>query len=146
MMHDLFNDKADEFVRDLVSAFPTIAEFRQLKSALTLLRSVDPKRPQIIFDSAVLTRYRDTILARDDAAFQNIQLQELSDPEQRNAWLPFVDRLKGMWGALSRDDRDAVWKHFFVLLTVSDRIKKTAVDRVSSSSSSASSRVASVRV
>lgn len=125
-MHDFFNEKADEFARDLVRAFPQVQEFRQLKSAITLLMNVDPKKPQQIFDTAVLTRYRDTIMSKDDEAFQNISLEELEDESQRNAWLPFVDRLKSMWSSLGETDREAVWKHFFVLLKISDRIKSSA--------------------
>lgn len=121
-LYDLFNDKAEDFARDLVRAYPDINEFRQLKSAITMLRNVDPKKPRTVFEAAVLTKYRTAIVNRDDSALMSNQIENLvEDEQQRNAWLPFVEKIKDMWQHLTDMNRDAVWKHFQVLLAISDK-------------------------
>ena len=118
--HDLFNEKVDEFFKDLISAFPHLQEFISMKSCFTLVRNVDPKSPQTIFKNYVLHKYRDAILSKDEAFFMDTQTFEMWS-SRKEYWGDFINHLKSIWKTLSKEEQETIWRYFHVLVVLSDK-------------------------
>jgi hypothetical protein len=120
----LFNQKAEEFCKDLVSSFPEVNEFKQLKSAMLLLKNLDEKKPRDIFSKFITLQVREKIMSRDESFFLTTEIQNhIVDMEQINTsdWDSIVNLLRSLWMGLSDDNKDVIWKYFQVLITVSDK-------------------------
>jgi hypothetical protein len=122
----LFNKHADEFCRDLVSTFPEVSEFKQLKSALLLVKNLDERKPQEVFVKFLTQDIRNSILTKDEAFFLTevhnhkhiIKHVEEVDGSQ---WDGIVDMLRELWGTLDESNKDVIWKYFHVLVAISDK-------------------------
>lgn len=117
---NLFNDKADEFFKDLINSFPNIADFRKFKSGLMMLRNVNPKMPQQVFHKYVISKYKDAMLIRDESVFLNNTYDEVEGKEKEQ-WLQFIDQIKSIWKTLDDNNKDVVWKYFNVLIVLSEK-------------------------
>jgi len=121
MYYELFSDKADEFLKELVDNFPDFStEFKRIKTGMMMLRNVDPKAPQRIFNEYVLNKYRDAILKKDESVFlEETQFDIYSN--RKEYWLEFIDNLKLIWKNLSPDNKEIIWKYFHVLVVLTDK-------------------------
>lgn len=117
----LFNTKADEFCRDLVSTFPEVSEFKQLKSGLLLLKNVDEKKPREFFHNFVSSNYRQHILDRDESFFLNEMQHQAHAGIDSSQWHNVICLLRGLWGNLSDENKDTIWKYFQVLIALDDK-------------------------
>jgi hypothetical protein len=120
MFYDLFNEKVEEFFRDLIVAFPHIQEFKKFKSGLTMLKNVDPKGPEHIFKAYVLNKYKDALLNKDESVFLNEEQYEVYSSRKEH-WLEFIDHLKTIWRTLDNDNKEVIWNYFHVLLVLSEK-------------------------
>jgi hypothetical protein len=120
MFYDLFNDKVDEFFKDLITAFPHIQEFKKFKSGLTMLRNIDPKTPQSIFNSYVLSKYKEALLNKNECVFLDEQEFEVYST-RKEYWLEFINQLKSIWTTLDDENKQVIWKYFHVLIVLSDK-------------------------
>lgn len=119
----LFNQKAEEFCKDLASTFPEVNEFKQLKSAMLLLKNLDEKKPREIFHKFMTQQFKDCIMSRDENFFMNdvhIHVVQV-DGIDTSQWENIVNLLRSLWIGLSDDNKDVIWKYFQVLITVSDK-------------------------
>lgn len=122
----LFNKHADEFCKDLVVTFPEVSEFKQLKSALLLVKNLDERKPQEVFAKFLTQDIRDNILRKDETFFMTevhnhkhiIKHVEEVDASQ---WDAIVDMLRELWGTLDESNKDVIWKYFHVLVAISDK-------------------------
>lgn len=122
----LFNKNAEDFCRDLVTTFPEVAEFKQLKTALLLIKNLDERKPRQFFVKFLTNDIRPRILSRDETFFMTevhhhkhiVQDVEGVDESQ---WDAIVDMLRDLWGGLESDNKEAIWKYFQVLIALSDK-------------------------
>jgi len=118
--YELFNEKLDEFFKDLIVSFPDITEFKRFKSGLNLLRNVDPKSPQTIFNNFVATKFKNAILSKDDSFFlDNNDFGIVST--RKDYWIEFIEQLKILWKTIDIDNKDIIWKYLHVLYVLSDK-------------------------
>lgn len=116
-----FNETADEFCKDLVSTFPEVKEFKQLKSGLLLLKNVNEKQPRELFHKFVAEHFHKEIVAKDDSFFLNeLHNHELLKGET-SQWQNVLTLLRALWTGLSEVNKNNIWKYFQVLLALNDR-------------------------
>lgn len=121
---EAFNDKCDEFCRDIISSFPNIEQFKHIKTGLNLIKNIDMKMPQRIFHNNIYnTHYREYILTKNEEFFLtnddfNIQY---STNDKKQYWDEFIDNIRKVWKTLSTGDKDIVWKYFHILVVLSEK-------------------------
>lgn len=118
--YEHFNDAADEFFKDLIRSFPEVTEFQRFKSAMTMLRNLDPKMPRNLFVDYFLFKYRDAVLKKDETVFLEEQNYEIVS-QRKEYWNDFINHIKGVWKTLDEDSKKVIWKYFHVLIILSDK-------------------------
>lgn len=122
----LFNTKAEEFCKDLVSSFPEVNEFKRLKTALLLLTNVDEKKPHEIFGKFMNEHFREKILKKDESFFMNefhehTHVMQHIPGADESQWDRIVELLRSLWSGLNNDNKEIIWKYFHVLIAVHDK-------------------------
>lgn len=112
----MFNRKIDEFVNDLIVAFPEINDFKVFKSMLELTIYMDPTAPQRMFNDTVAKKYTEKILDYNESFF----LEEASYDENYTD-INLVNKLKGVWKSLDTHNKSIIWKYLHVLLQLNRR-------------------------
>lgn len=118
---NLFNEKAEEFCKDLVTTFPEVAEFRKLKSSLLLLKNVDERKPREFFNKYVGAQFKQQILAKDETFFINEVQNHVQGGLDNSQWQSVISLIHDLWGTLSNDNRENIWKYFQVLIAINDK-------------------------
>jgi protein gp37 len=119
----IFNQKAEEFCKDLVSTFPEVNEFKQLKAGMLLLKNLDEKKPREVFSQFMTNQFRESIMGRHESFFMNEVHEHVVqiDGVDSSQWENIVNLLRTLWVGLSEDNKDVIWKYFQVLIAVSDK-------------------------
>jgi NurA-like 5'-3' nuclease len=119
----LFNQKAEEFCKDLVLTFPEVNEFKQLKSGMLLMKNLDEKKPREVFSTFMTQQFRESIMGRHDSFFMNEAHEHIVqiDGLDNSQWENVINLLRSLWVTLSDDNKDVIWKYFQVLIAVSDK-------------------------
>jgi hypothetical protein len=119
----LFNQKAEEFCKDLVSTFPEVNEFKQLKAGMLLLKNLDEKKPREVFSQFMTNQFRESIMGRHESFFMNEVHEHVVqiDGVDISQWENIINLLRTLWVGLSEDNKDVIWKYFQVLIAVSDK-------------------------
>lgn len=117
----LFNDKAEEFCKDLVIAFPEVAEFKKLKSGLLLLKNVDERKPREIFNSYVGANFKQQILTKDESFFVNEVQNHVQGGIDTSQWQKVISLIHDLWATLSNENKENIWKYFQVLIAINDK-------------------------
>lgn len=115
-----FNETAEQFCKDLVSTFPEVNEFKQLKSGLMLLKNVNEKQPRELFQKYVASHFKDQIMSKDEHFIMDLHNHEVLSGEV-SQWDTILDLLRPMWSTLSQDNKETIWKYFQVLIAINDR-------------------------
>lgn len=120
---NVFNQKAEEFCRDLVSTFPEVSDFKQLKIALTLLKNLDEKKPREMFNMFVTDELKTYILQRNETFFLNDFKDHMpsSAPVDASEWDRVIDLIRSLWSGLDAANKDVIWKYFQVLIALNDK-------------------------
>lgn len=116
---DLFNSKAEEFIKELTASFPDIKQFQTFRSGFNLLKNLDSKKPQGIFNTYVYTEYKDYILQRNEDFFLHNEVEITST--RKDQWLEFIANIRTIWRTLDEDNKDVIWKYFQVLVTLNEK-------------------------
>jgi len=124
MFYELFNEKLDEFFKDIIVTFPDIVEFKRFKSGLTMLRNVDPRSPQTFFNNYVASKFKDAILSKDDSFFLDNNNDFGIVSTRKDYWVDFINQLKLLWGNISIENREVIWKYLHVLYILSEKCHK----------------------
>jgi hypothetical protein len=111
-----FNSTFQDFMQDLLTAFPNDAEFKMYQMAICGALMLNDRCIVNVFKEQVLLPYEDKILAKDEGFFLQNEYEEHSDS------IAIVEKLKGSWSSLSPADRETIWKYFHVLLKLAKRI------------------------
>lgn len=118
---NLFNDKAEEFCKDLVTTFPEVAEFKKLKSGLLLLKNVDEKKPREFFNSYVGINFKQQILSKDESFFINEVQNHVQGGIDNSQWQSVISLIHELWATLSNENKENIWKYFQVLIAINDK-------------------------
>jgi hypothetical protein len=118
---NLFNEKAEEFCKDLVTTFPDVAEFRKLKSSLLLLKNVDERKPREFFNNYVGAHFKHQILAKDESFFINEAQNRVQGGLDNSQWHNVIGLIHDLWGTLSNENKENIWKYFQVLIAINDK-------------------------
>jgi hypothetical protein len=122
----LFNSKADEFCKELVVTFPEVNEFKQLKSALLLLKNIDERKPREFFNKFLTPEIREKIIGRDETFFMNevhhhVHIVQDIQGIDHSQWEDVVALLRELWSGLNDNNKDIIWKYFQVLIAISEK-------------------------
>ena len=126
--YKLFNEKADEFFKDLINGFPVtpeyekvVSEIKTLKSGFSLLKNVDEKKPQKIFRDYVVAQYREKILNADESFFMDDNNDFGITSKRKEYWLDLINKIKLAWNNMDACNKDIIWKYFKLLVFLSDK-------------------------
>lgn len=108
----MFNNKLKEFIEDLGCVLGHVAEYKMIKSSVSLLCQIQPTQNQIVFNQYVAP-YAHFIRAKDETFFLDEQYQDVSGG--------VVTLLKGVWGTLCKSDQESIWDHMRILLILNER-------------------------
>lgn len=116
---DLFNSKVEEFLRDLSDAFPNVKQFSNFRTGFVLMKNLDDKKPQKIFNEYVYASYASQIKAKDEAFF----LQTKFDISSSRAeyWQDFIDNIRGIWQSLGEKDKETIWTYLILLVKLNEK-------------------------
>jgi hypothetical protein len=124
IFYERFNENCDEFFKDLTISYPHIDQFRQLRSGLNLIKNLDQKKPQQIFNTYVGDKFRDQILSKDEGFFLTTDKIEIMKSDNgREYWVNFISYIRQIWTTLTVENKDIIWRYFHVLLVLSDKCK-----------------------
>jgi hypothetical protein len=125
--HDLFNEKADEFMKDLINGFPhtpqfekIISEVKTLRTGFNLLKNVNANTPQRIFRDYILVTYRDKIDNKDESFFLEKEDFDIAS-SRKEYWMDFISKIKIAWASMDDANKDIIWKYFKLLVFLSDK-------------------------
>lgn len=116
---EVFNKTLIEFIDDLITTFPTLADFQTFRAATVACVLVDKATPCNIFHKTVTVPYESFIINKNEEFF----LQE--DYSNKGADSGIVDRLKLIWKDLDDANKETIWNYMRVLVTLS---KKFVID------------------
>lgn len=118
---NLFNQKAEEFCKDLVLTFPEVNEFKQLKSGLLLLKNVDEKKPREFFNNYVGVNFKQQIISKDESFFLTEVQNHVQVGMENAQWQTVIALLRHLWATLNDDNKESIWKYFQVLVAINDK-------------------------
>lgn len=128
MSYDTFNKNLEKFLADLINNFPDVKEFKQLKTAVILAKSINEKTPEKIFRKNIVNNYRNEIMAQNDQFFLNSDVYNCIDDEQfKNNNIQFTQlfqQLSTIWDKLEDFNRLTIWKWIKVLIVLSDKLNQ----------------------
>lgn len=120
----LFNEKLSEFFKDIIILFPNISEFGIFKSGLYFYIIADPssKKPQDFFNNHISSKpkYREAIKTKDESFFLNDERIEINSL-RIDYWIKFINQIKKLWSTIDEDNKEIIWKYFYVLMILSDK-------------------------
>jgi hypothetical protein len=119
--YELFNNKCFEFINDLLTSFPEFKDqFLSIKTGLNLISNLDVKSPCNIYKNHVLSKYGNAIDNTDETIF--LKEDKFYDYENKNDeeyWGSFINNIKTIWVGLNNENKEAIWKYFKLLNTLS---------------------------
>lgn len=118
---NLFNEKAEEFCKDLVTTFPEVTEFKKLKSGLLLLKNVDERKPREFFNNYVGANFKHQILNKDESFFINEVQNHVQGGIDNSQWQNVISLIHNIWATLSDDNKENIWRYFQVLIAINDK-------------------------
>lgn len=116
-----FNKAMLDFMRDLSTSFPVVEGFRRVYASTNLMATLRPTMIQAIFAKHVATPFSDKIIARDETFF--MAKDYTNDVAVVGESAEFVSMIKTIWVSLSQDDKDNIWKHMALLVTLNHMIE-----------------------
>ena len=127
--YTIFNTKITEFLNDLIRLFPDDDDFKMYKTAISLAKLADEKKPLQYYKKFVTEEYKEHIRNKNDKFFLDHDYKEiLSDSELSNDInsgdfsSQIVDRLKGYWSQISDENKEIVWNYFTLFLKISEKV------------------------
>jgi hypothetical protein len=122
IFYERFNNTSEEFFKELTVTYPSIEPFKQLRTGLNLIKNLDHKKPQKIFNSFVATKFRDYILNKDEQFFLTTDKIEIMRTDiGKEYWENFISYIRQIWSTLGTENKEVIWKYFHVLLVLSDK-------------------------
>lgn len=123
--YELFNKKSEEFIKELMDAFPYIKQFGTFKSGFNFLKTLDARKPQSVFHNYVYKEYKEPLLQKNEKFFLTNEY-DLTDAPKDDNWIDFIENIRAIWKILDAENKEAIWKHFHVLIALNEKCVNTA--------------------
>lgn len=125
-LHELFNNKLNEFLKELISTFPEDPDFKLFQTSVRVIKLANEKKPLELFNSGLTPDYKENIRSRNEKFFlDNDYSDVLSNPNLTNTDddvnNKLINKLKGYWSKLDEDNKNIVWQYFTILLKICDK-------------------------
>ena len=118
---NVFNEKFDEFIKDLIQTFPDDKDFKLCKNSFHLLKMVDNTKPVQMFKAYAL-KYQNQISIRDEQFFLNHDFKEEIESSETNLSLDILKRVKLYWIDLDAENKQIIWSYLNLLYKLNDKI------------------------
>ena len=116
----LFNEKFEEFVKDLIITFPNDKDFKLYKNSFSLLKMVDTLKPIQMFREYA-PKYRKEIVLCDESFFLNHDFKDELESDT-NLSVDILLKLKVYWKGLESDNKSIIWSYLNLLYKLNDKI------------------------
>lgn len=125
-LHELFNNKLNEFLKELISTFPEDPDFKLFQASVRVIKLANEKKPLELFNSGLTPEYKENIRSKNEKFFlDNDYSDVLSNPNLTNTDddvnNKLINKLKGYWSKLDEDNKNIVWQYFTILLKICDK-------------------------
>lgn len=117
---NLFNQKVEEFLRDLTDAFPNIKQFSNFKTGFILMKNLDDKKPQKIFHDYVFVPYARHIKEKNEQFFLETSF-DTSNSSRAEYWEDFIQNIRGIWNSLGEKDKNSIWTYLQLLVKLDEK-------------------------
>lgn len=119
---DCFNDNLRKFVSELNALYANDADLNAFNKALSLAMVVDDRKPFKLYHKLANVPYGEFLLSRDDTFFaspdfvkQLMSSDSVDTMNEGSSPSVLIDKVRSMWGDMSADNKEIVWKYFKVL-------------------------------
>jgi len=117
---DIFNQKFEEFIKDMILIYPEDKDFKLMKNSFSLLKLADDKKPFEMF-SLYGGIFEEPVKQRDEQFFLVNDYRDITVQES-NLTHDLINKLKGYWGNLSVDNKEAIWKYLEIFFKLKQTI------------------------
>lgn len=114
-----FNNKMDEFFKDLINVFPNDKDLKLAKSAFNLSKLNNVELPCKIFYKAIYN-YKDNILKKNENFFLENDYNDLVI-DDIDITSQLIQKIKDNWKSLNNKDKECVWTYLILLYRLADK-------------------------
>lgn len=114
---DAFFSQFHEFMGELIRVFPNDEDFPAYDAGVALVQRMNPGLVLSEFAKHVLP-YEEILRSRDEKFFINHTFDSL-DPD--NTMENVIQKLKGYWVGMSKQNKTAIWNYILLLLDIHKR-------------------------
>ena len=123
--HGVFNRCLNEFLVDMGAILSDLPEYSTIKNAVKVLSYADKKRSQQLFNTIVVERYRDRIMAKDEKFFMETDYADEVKMSNYAVSLNVIDLIKSVWTNLDDINKTAIWQHMHILVFLNDKCRSS---------------------
>ena len=116
----IFNNKFDEFVKDLIILYPDDKDFKMLKHSFNLMKLADDKKPFELF-ARYGEKFEKQVQTKDERFFLDHTYDDAVVNES-NFTEDLVNKLKSYWKDMSEDDKEIIWKYLGLFFGLKNKI------------------------
>ena len=130
--YELFNNKLDEFIKELIKTFPQDPDFKLFQASSRVLKLANEKKPLELFNTGLTDEYKKNIREKNEDFFLNNDYSDVLNNEKlkqqpefnndENVNNKLINKLKGYWSELSEENQEIVWQYFTILLKICDKL------------------------
>lgn len=114
----VFNTKLIDFLDDLSGVLGHVPDYKTLVSGAKFLARTNERQNAKLFIQYVSGPYGSQILERNESFFVSREYSEATESNTGD----IVQLLKGVWKGLAKEDRDSIWAHLHMLVTIAGRM------------------------
>lgn len=123
-LYKKFNTSLKLFIRDLMSVYPDVGEFKKIIMIYKMLKTINKKFPYKIFHNAIVEKHRQNVLDHDESFF-SIQIFDDPDiPPHVRILISQLTPIYKVWADMTEDNKNAVWDHLNLLIKICDQIQE----------------------
>lgn len=119
----VFNQKFEEFIKDMILIYPGDKDFKLMKNSFNLLKLADDKKPFEMF-VRFGSGFEQPVKDRDEQFFMTNDYNEITAQES-NLTQELISKLKNYWTDLTEDNREAIWKYLEIFFKLKNTIITT---------------------
>ena len=116
----MFNNKFEEFIKDLILLHPEDPDFKAAKTSFNMLKIVDENKPYELFKHYG-KRYEVHVKKKDDNFFLNHSYDEELKTAP-NFTDDIIVKLKQYWIKMNNENKETIWKYLEVLYKINDKL------------------------
>ena len=114
----VFNTKLIDFLEDLGGVLGSVPDYKTLVASAKFLARMNERQNAKLFVQYVSGPYSQEIMDRNESFFVDREYKEASDANAGD----IVQLLKGVWTNLAVQDKDSIWAHLHMLVTIAGRL------------------------